>query len=369
MIEQHDMKNIRVSVPGRICLFGEHQDYLKLPVITAAINLRLALSGTPQKKRQIQIDLPDINTKEIIPLPPGGKEIPYRQERDYFRSMLNILLRNGLKLDNGYRCEVHGDIPINSGTSSSSALIMAWARFLIENSPELKKRFPEPVDVARLGHLGEVVEFSEPGGMMDHYASAIGGVLFIDFTDGVRYEMLENRPGSFVLGDSREAKDTKEILTRVKFAVLEAVKKIQQVKPAFNLNNYTAADVERFNHLITTAQKEVLQGAFLNRDITREAKKYFQSQEFDHHEFGRLLSFHQEILNRQLQISTPKIEKMLAAAMQAGALGGKINGSGGGGCMFAYAPENPQKVAAAIEAAGGKAYVIEVDSGLRVEYL
>jgi galactokinase len=60
---------------------------------------------------------------------------------------------------------------------------------------------------------------------------------------------------------------------------------------------------------------------------------------------------------------------MLTAAVQAGALGGKINGSGGGGCMFAYAPANPQKVVDAIRAVGGNAYIIKVDDGIRVEYL
>ncbi len=355
------MKGVRVSVPGRICLFGEHQDYLKLPVITAAINLRLAISGKPHKERRIRIDLPDINSREIIPLPPIGQEISYGQERDYFRSMINVLLRHGLRLDNGYHCKVQGHIPINSGTSSSSALIIAWARFLIEHSPELKIKFSDPADVARLGHLGEVVEFAEPGGMMDHYATAIGGVLYIDFKDEVRYEMLENRLGSFVLGDSLEPKDTKEILARVKFGVSEAVQKIKQVESTFNLFDCTSADVERFGNLITAVQKEVLYGAFANRDLTREAKKCFQAREFDHSEFGRLLKYHQEILNKHLKISTPKIESMLVAANRAGALGGKINGSGGGGCMFAYAPENPQKAAAAIEAVGGKAYIINVD--------
>jgi len=34
---------IRVSSPGRVCLFGEHQDYLGLDVIAAAINLRILL--------------------------------------------------------------------------------------------------------------------------------------------------------------------------------------------------------------------------------------------------------------------------------------------------------------------------------------
>ena len=37
------MNKTMVSVPGRMCLFGAHQDYLKLPVITAAIDLRVAI--------------------------------------------------------------------------------------------------------------------------------------------------------------------------------------------------------------------------------------------------------------------------------------------------------------------------------------
>jgi galactokinase len=31
--------------------------------------------------------------------------------------------------------------------------------------------------------------------------------------------------------------------------------------------------------------------------------------------------------------------------------------------MFAYAPKNPEKVVEAIEAVGGKAYIITVDKG------
>jgi len=57
---------------------------------------------------------------------------------------------------------------------------------------------------------------------------------------------------------------------------------------------------------------------------------------------------------------------MLERAIKAGALGGKINGSGGGGTMFAYAPSNEKKVAKAIEEAGGKAYIIEITSGAKI---
>ena len=43
--------------------------------------------------------------------------------------------------------------------------------------------------------------------------------------------------------------------------------------------------------------------------------------------------------------------------------GGKINGSGGGGCMFAYAPNNSEAIAEAIKKAGGKSYIVQADEG------
>ena len=58
---------------------------------------------------------------------------------------------------------------------------------------------------------------------------------------------------------------------------------------------------------------------------------------------------------------------MIAAANAAGAYGGKINGSGGGGCMFAYAPEDPERVAQAVRDAGGDAWVVQLAEGVRAE--
>ena len=56
---------------------------------------------------------------------------------------------------------------------------------------------------------------------------------------------------------------------------------------------------------------------------------------------------------------------MVRASIDAGAFGAKINGSGGGGCMFAYAPENHKEVAEAIKSLGGTAYIIHADHGTR----
>ncbi len=90
-------------------------------------------------------------------------------------------------------------------------------------------------------------------------------------------------------------------------------------------------------------------------------KKYL-----DHDRIGFLLNQHHSILRDHLNISTPKIEAMIDSANEAGAVGCKINGSGGGGCMFAYAPGNASKVADAIESVGGKAFLINADEGTKI---
>ena len=69
------------------------------------------------------------------------------------------------------------------------------------------------------------------------------------------------------------------------------------------------------------------------------------------------------MLRDTLNISTPKIEKLINASLNAGAYGAKINGSGGGGCMFAYAPKNPEEVLNAINSNGGKGYIVKSDIG------
>ena len=57
---------------------------------------------------------------------------------------------------------------------------------------------------------------------------------------------------------------------------------------------------------------------------------------------------------------------MMDAAMAAGALGGKINGSGGGGCMFVLAPGREGEVAEALERAGGRAFPVPIAEGITV---
>lgn len=361
---KHSIQSAAFSTPGRICLFGEHQDYLGLPVIPCAISLRITLSGSRRTDREVYLDLPDIHSHEVFSL---QGVLPYVKERDYFRSTVNVMRKHGYTFSSGFDCLVRGTIPINSGTSSSSALIVTWINFLATMSDQADQLSPDVI--ARYAHEAEVLEFGEPGGMMDHFSTAIGGVIFLEFSPAVRVETMEPKLGTFVLGDSMEPKDTKSILSRVKDQVIAVSNKLAAVHPGFSLQHTSVEEIKHYASELTAEQRELLIGTLTNRDITMRAKTMLMEKELNHRAIGTLLSEHQKILRDTLKISTPKIDRMLSAATDAGAYGGKINGSGGGGCMFAYAPDDPNAVADAIRSVGGKAYVVRTENGTRRELL
>lgn len=357
------MKNaeIQVSSPGRMCLFGEHQDYFGLAIIAGAVDLRITIGGRRRTDRKFVIDLPDMGTKEEFSF---EAEIPYEQKRDYLKSAVNIHRRAGLPMT-GWDCEVRGTIPINAGTSSSSAMVVAWNKFLLEAAGD--PRAHRPHDIAELGYMTEVAEFNEPGGKMDHYASALGGVVWIRFDEPMKLDRLEHTLGTFVLANSLQKKDTTGTLGFIKSHVLEGAARVAKIIPGFGLKSPLTAGVLAEIDKLPADYRRLLKGTLMTRDLTKEGADLFRSKPFDHEMFGALLTSQHAVLRDHIQISTEKIERMIANALDAGAFGAKINGSGGGGCMFAYAPNAPEKVASAIAEAGGQPFIVHIAEGVKRE--
>jgi galactokinase len=349
---------LEISTPGRICLFGEHQDYLGLPIIAMAISLRSYIKGEKVANQQVTIHKPDLNDSESFSL----DNLDYDYQRDYYKSGIKICLNEGLSFSHGFNCEVSSKIPFQAGTSSSSAIMVSWVHFL-------SRMADEPVDwdlnkIAEVSYKAETLEFEEPGGMMDQYTTSIGDFIYLESNPGIVVDKINPKLGTFVLGDSLQPKDTIGILSRCKDSRLEIIKKLEFRNPGIDFQSCNA------NHDLTNLdedEKELYFGTIRNKEILNQAIVELKKDKIDHKMIGRLLNDHQSVLRDILCISTDKVDDMINAALNAGAYGGKINGSGGGGCMFAYAPENPERVAEAIEDAGGKSYIICSDQGTRVE--
>ncbi len=78
-------------------------------------------------------------------------------------------------------------------------------------------------------------------------------------------------------------------------------------------------------------------------------------------ELGAAMSENQAHL-RALEVSCPEIETLCALAVDAGAVGAKLTGGGGGGCVIALAPQREAEIARAWSAAGFRAFPVEVSA-------
>jgi len=355
-------EEIRVSAPGRICLFGEHQDYFGLPVIAAAINLRIHISGKPRPDLNFEIDLPDISGFEKIGL---ETEIIYTNKRDYLKSAINVLRREGVTLQRGWDCTVEGKIPINAGTSSSSALVVAWIKFLLEAVADCDKNRPQTI--AELAFKAEVAEFNEPGGKMDQYTSALGGIVNIHFDKELRVDKLKNPLKEFVLADSLIQKDTTGTLAHIKNSVSEGTALIRKRIRGFHLKAAIGQKEREEIKRLPEVNRRLMEGTLKTRDLTVQGEKIFQETPFDHVRFGQLLNAQQDVLRDYLDVSSSKLDRMITVSLEQGALGAKINGSGEGGCIFAYCPDNARQVAEALREIGVRTYIIHIAEGVKRE--
>ncbi|MHA1459110.1 MAG: mevalonate kinase family protein [Promethearchaeota archaeon] len=365
---------IRIKSPGRICLFGEHQDYLDYPIISMAISKYIYLEAQKISAKKFEINLPDLNQSMEIPL--NNKELEYKSKRDYLKSGYNQFIRQNIRFNKGFKIRITGDIPINAGVASSSALVICWLYFL----NFIAERKIEPFQMALEGYNTEVKEFQEGGGMMDHFTSVFGNLIFLKPEESKpqlkTYDLALN---GFVLGNSMEKKTTVDDLIRTKFSSLKAFEVLKSVFPKFG-RFYTKLDeIESYLPSIKEEYKKKIIGNIINRDITNKAKDLIENyiisvkqgnstsvdREF-YQKLGTLLNQHQDQLRDNIGVSTSKINKIIEDCLETGAFGGKINGSGFGGTMFALFPNNEQTLKKTIENAGGKAYNIKTSYGVEM---
>ena len=166
---------IKVQAPARICFFGDHQDYLNLPVIAGTINRFIQIEAEPIKQKSYFIQLIDIDQVKSIDL---NKKYNKIDNGDYFLSVLEVLKRAGFSFTQGYKIKIFGDIPINAGISSSSALVVAWIRFLLQTQDQKKEI--NDVQIGKWAYEAESSFFNQPGGIMDQYTIAQRGLLYIN---------------------------------------------------------------------------------------------------------------------------------------------------------------------------------------------
>lgn len=218
------------------------------------------------------------------------------------------------------RLTYEADLPARSGlgTSSSFAVGMLNAFYALKGKYADKKKLADEAIYL------ERVLCNEAGGWQDQIAAAFGGFNRIDFnTDG--YEI---RP--VIISPERKQQLNENLLM------------------FFTGFTRFSSDVQKANSLYTEDKCRYLRQMHM---LVDDAEKILTDARTDLNDFGRLLDYTWQLKKQTgSAITTESINTIYDKGMQAGALGGKLLGAGGGGFLVFYVqPERKESVMRAME--------------------
>ena len=333
------MNLVQCSVPGRICLFGDHMDWLGYSVITSTINMRINCIAwsSDSNKANIYSYAPysryceyNYTTKQISKendLRYTQAVFKYLHEKNYEIPGINMV----------FYSEDGGSLISGRGLSSSAALCVSSATVIyLLSQPQSYLDLNFKTECAETAYQAENGVLSINCGRMDQYACAIGGVLSIncsnDSTKFNTYRCLSDV--DIVIGDTGKEKDTKKILEWLK-------NRYQDEEPELRL------------------------GISKIREVVEKARDLLE-HEPDYIKLGSLLDENQRWLKEYLHvsgdcpISNSSLDELIYVSKKAGAFGAKITGSGGGGCMIALTnPKKTEHICKEISDIGGTPYKVK----------
>ncbi|MCO6040331.1 mevalonate kinase [Thermococcus alcaliphilus] len=327
---------VLASAPAKIILFGEHSVVYGKPAIAAAIDLRTYVKAEFNENGRIRIEAKDIRTP--------GLTVSFTEDQIYFetdygkaaevlsyvREAINLVMEEAGK-QKGITVSITSQIPVGAGLGSSAAVAVATIGAVSKLlGLELSKE-----EIAKLGHKVELLVQGASSGI-DPTVSAVGGFLY--YQKG-SFESLPVVELPIVVGYTGSSGSTKELVAKVRKNYEEMPEIIEPI-----LNS--------MGKLVEKAREVIL------AEYDKEIK--FQL-------LGRLMNINHGLLDA-LGVSTKSLSDLVYASREAGALGAKITGAGGGGCMYALAPGKQSEVATAIKIAGGVPMITKISrEGLRIE--
>ena len=186
------METIRYSAPGRTEISGNHTDHQRGCVLAAAVHLETTARVTPNDSGLIRVC-----SEGYAPVEVRLEDLSiHPEERNttaaLVRGMAAGFAARGAKL-RGFEAHVASTVLPGSGLSSSAAFEVLLGTIL---NDLCMGGALSPVEIAILGRQAENRYFGKPCGLMDQLASAVGGMVFIDF-ENPESPLVEKLPFDF----------------------------------------------------------------------------------------------------------------------------------------------------------------------------
>jgi len=347
-----------VRAPGRVNLIGEHVDYAGLPVFPMALQYAVHIAVRPRDDGLVRVASsdPDYPPREFQ-LGPEIDPFPDGDWGNYVKAAA-VAASSHYGADRGADLWIRSEVPVAAGLSSSSALVVAVLKSLLDVS-EIDAN---PIELAAVAADAEHYVGTRGGGM----DQAISVCALEGCAARIEFEPVRVTPVSvpadwrFVVADTgvqaHKSGNAKETYNRRRAAVEESVEIVgQKFGLADGDRTYTRLLSEHDAGDLMAVSQQVLDDRLLRRfrhvvteaDRTRQAEEAMR--EDDPEEFGRLMNASHTSLRDDFEVSGPELDRLVALARDAGALGARLTGAGMGGCIVALCtPDRVDSVLAAL---------------------
>ncbi|WP_336133293.1 mevalonate kinase [Natronomonas amylolytica] len=324
------------SAPGKVYLFGEHAVVYGEPAVPCAIERRARVTVEERDDDRVRVeadeltldgftvmwggesgDRPDVNVPTpLVEAAMGYIDNALEQARDAADAP-----------DAGFDITVESDIPLGAGLGSSAAVVVAG---IDAGTRELGVEL-DPIEIADRAYQVEYEVQDGQASRADTFCSAMGGVVRVQGDDCRRIEGVSNLP--FVVGYDGGSGDTGELVAGVR-----------KLKEEYEFAENTVESIG---------------------DIVRNGESALRNDDLE--ELGRLMDFNHGLLSA-LGVSGRTLDSMVWTAREADALGAKLTGAGGGGCIVALDRTEQTKTALEYTPGCEAAFRAELDTdGVRVE--
>jgi len=290
------------SAPGKVYLFGEHAVVYGEPAVPCAIERRARVTaeeideGLVVHADDLQLDgftveyvgddtaTPDVDAENSLVEAATG----------YVNEAVAQVREAADAPDTGFEIWIESDIPLGAGLGSSAAVACAA---IDAGCRELGVDLPAEEVADRAYQVERAVQDGEAS-RADTFCSAMGGAVRVEGDDCRRVEGVDALP--FVIGYDGGAGDTGKLVSGVR-----------ELRDRYG---FAADTVETIG------------------DIVREGETVLGTG--DTETLGELMDFNHGLL-AALGVSSRSLDTMVWAARDAGAVGAKLTGAGGGGCIVA----------------------------------
>ena len=324
------MTSTTASAPAKIILFGEHFVIYNQPVILASINKRMKIECKIEvEKNNVVVIETNYFGKKIYPLS-IIRNNNHHIENDFFYPLIYIL-RKVLPRDlepSSINIKIISEIPYGVGLGSSAALSVAGVAAICGLYCRSKQK-NEILDIAI--ETERIVHKNSSGA--DCVVSTYGGLLYYQKNSKARALNL-SKELSFIV-----------INTGLKHSTGELVSLVDK----FRKNNLLEFDIisNRVSRICERGIKALEEGNLLI--------------------IGKLMNENQTLLDR-IGVSTPEINNIINLSLKYGAIGSKLTGAGGGGCVLSLLhPQDTDYFVVKMKKHGFECFPVLIDNeGLKV---